>query len=288
MEYLRNGLSALHGSWKIPIRLNGKTTGIIALEELACSILLIAQKAYSLHDYPTPRIDHVVHLLTSAKQIMRHVPLTLTCLDDTLRALQKLAQRRTPAAICKNIAFLTGLSSQVIGLLEFIDQHGGHTVATIMTWDQKYLGGRAASLGSSRLFTLFGITTLASFRNALTITSALFAITHVGLTYRRKIYKYELEIQRHGLYSAMHPMQVLQRNRKLIGLYRGIQAEKRTLYSLRVANGVCNIASVFIIGSTLWPALGFGVVSAVLLVSQELYKRNIDDKKKEVNKMLLE
>lgn len=283
MDYLRIGINAFSNSWNIPIRLNGKTTGVIALEELACSILLIAQKHYSAH--ATPRIDHVLRLLTIAKQIMKNVPLTFMYLDDSVHALERLPQKCTAANLCKTAACVSGLFAQTLGLLEFIDEHGGHTLSKLVLWDQLYLRSIAAKVGSSRIFHLLGITTLGNLKNAWTITSSISTIAHSLLNFRKKWHKYDTkialeEIQAHrpelGNDARLRAMQG-----NILQLRRQIQTEKRTLYFLKIANETCKIASVFVIGSATWPVLSFGLVGAVLLVSQEVYKRSVLDKKRE-------
>ena len=251
MEILQSGVRLLCHSWTIPIRLNGRITGIYALQAFALSTLALVKKSYSDHAIRAPRIDHAIHLLKDAQQVLVNIPMTFTCLADLLKALRELSQEDfTCELLFKNASLISALCAHTIGLLQFIDQHGGRAIAQCIKWDKTYLNGMAARVGQSRLFTVCHMSTLSGFQDGMSILSNVMTIAQTALEYKR------------------------------IAQEDPFKEDHKRLCLLNVACATCRIASLFLVGTT-WPMLCFGVVSAVLHISKELYQVELKKKQDE-------
>lgn len=241
---------------EIPAVLKKEITNTHAIQELIHSVLLMIQKAHADHEISAPFLDHLTSAIGNIQQMITNVPMTLMSLDDTLKALEQLPQKCTYETLGKNAVLISALFAKTIGLLQFIDKQGGSTIASLIQLDEQYLGGIAARVGSSCLFT----STLGGFKDELTFFSSFFAIVNATLAHKKNI------------------------NTEMATSRPDIQASFEAVYFLTVASETCKIVTMFCAASTTWPVLCFGVVRAVLKISKELYKAELDQQQKDYNK----
>lgn len=246
-------------------QINGKITGIAALQNFASSMLVVAQKAFIAMETTTPRIDYVVTLLSGAHEVLI-VPQSITTLADTVRQVEKLStpKKIRNQTLCKLAYLVTALFSQTVRLLQFIDSHGGSTLATCIHYDQQHLGGLVARVGSSRVFNGLGIGTLEGFKNKMAILSSLLVIAHAVISFNR-------------IAPEERPLTEFDpKNEKWITYLNSYKARKfeaqRRQKSLIIANELCKIASICCFGKTGWPVSCFNVVSSFIEVSKESYR----------------
>lgn len=250
---------------QIAPNINGRITGIAAMQNFASSLLVVAQKAFSAFNVETPRIDYVVTLLSGAHEVLI-VPQSVTTLADTVRQAEKLSnlKKLRLQTVCKLAYLATALLSQSVRLLEFIDSHGGHTLATLIEYDHQNLGGLVTRVGSSCVFNKLGIATLEGFKTKMAILSSLLVIVHALVSYKNTAPVSYAKKKKQDPTGLDHVQTNFYKRRKF-----DAQPIFKTLIA---ANEFCKIGSICYFGKTNWQVACFNVISSLIEVSKESYR----------------